>query len=152
MPENNHNASVLDPIFQPMLEYWNKYIEQSQEHAKVLLDSMRDAGDLKNMRRRWLDALGQSLEMYMRTPPFLEGMHQHLDLMTGLKGHAEELAHDAAQASGIPRMPDISGLFERVRIGHDAILNRLDSIDRKLEVLQKRRKKPGTKKGAEKLG
>jgi hypothetical protein len=141
MPENNHQTNVLDPIFQPMLEYWSKYIEQSQEHAKVLLDSMREAGDLKALRRRWLDAMGQSLDLYMRTPAFLHGMHQHLDLVTGLKGHAEEAAHEAAQATGIPRMSDISGVFERVRIGHDAILARLDAIDRKLEVLQKRKKR-----------
>jgi hypothetical protein len=149
MPENNHQTNVLDPIFQPMLEYWTKAIEQSQEHAKVLLDSMREAGDLKTLRRRWLDALAQSLDLYMRTPAFLEGMHQHLDLMTGLKGHAEEAGHEVAQVTGIPRMPDISGLFERVRIGHDAILARLDAIDRKLEVLQKRRKRPGTRRGSE---
>jgi hypothetical protein len=132
-----------------MLEYWNKSIEQSQEHAKILLDSMKQAGDLKALRRRWLDALGQSLDLYMRTPAFLEGMHQHLDLVTGLKGHAEEAAHEAAQVTGIPRMPDISGVFERVRIGHDAILSRLDAIDKKLEVLQKWKKRPGTRGGSE---
>ena len=149
MPETNHQNNVLDPIFQPFMEYWTKTIEQSQEHAKVLVESMRETGDLNTLRRRWLDALAQSMDLYMRTPAFLEGMRQHLDLTTGLKGHVEEAAHEAAQATGIPRMPDISGLFERVRIGHDAILARLDAIDRKLEVLQERKKPAGTRRGSE---
>jgi hypothetical protein len=76
-------------------------------------------------------------------------MHQHLDLTTGLKGHAEEAAHEVAQATGIPRMTDISGVFERVRIGHEAILSRLDAIERKLDALQKPKKRPGTRRGSE---
>ena len=29
MTQTNHADNVLGPIFQPMLDFWNKYIEQS---------------------------------------------------------------------------------------------------------------------------
>jgi hypothetical protein len=52
------------------------------------------------------------------------------------KANTEDLAQEVARETGIPRMPDISGLFERIQIGQEAIQARLTAIERRLEALE----------------
>jgi hypothetical protein len=52
------------------------------------------------------------------------------------------VAQEVAREIGVPRMPDVSGLFERTQIGHEAILARLVAIERRLEALEGK-KPPG---------
>src|SRR5262249_1333384 len=140
MTQTNEAANGADPVVQPLLDFWSKYVEQSQEQMKVLLDGVSGVGDPAALRRLWLDSLSKSLESYLRTPAFLEGMRRNLEVMTHLKGNAEDIAQEVARNAGIPRLGDISGLFERLQIGQEAILARLTGIEHRLERLENRRK------------
>jgi hypothetical protein len=72
----------------------------------------------------------------MRTPAFLESMRRSHQAIHEFKGNAEDLAQEVARETGIPRLPDLSGLFERIQIGQEAIQARLTAIERRLEALE----------------
>jgi hypothetical protein len=141
MTQSGTQTNGQETGLEPLLDFWSEWIELSQEQTKVLLDSMKGAGDLAGLRHLWLESVGKSLEAYMRTPAFLEAMRRHFDVMTHLKSSTEDAARDFARLTGIPRIDDISGLFERLQSGQLAILNRLTTIEHRLEALEKRRKR-----------
>jgi hypothetical protein len=141
MTENNHVTNGHDVFIKPMVDFWTHYIEQSKQHTQALLDSMRGVADLTDLRKRWLESVSQTLDGYMRTPTFLETMRRNFETMTEFKANSEEASQGIARELGVPRINDISGLFERVRTGQEAILTRLDAIERRLDTLQKPAKK-----------
>jgi hypothetical protein len=143
MTENSNGHQSAQ---KPLLDFWSEWIEQGHEQTKVLLDSMKAAGDLAGVRHLWLESLGKSLETHMRTPAFLEAMRRHFDVMTHLKSSAENMARDFARATGIPGIDDISGLFERLQSGQKTILSRLAAIEDRLEALERHPK--GAHEGA----
>lgn len=138
---NGSNGVAMEAMMRPLLEFWNQSIAASAEHAKVLLDSVQGAQDLDTIRRRWLDALAKNMDGFMRSPVFLEGLRRNFDAMTLAKSTQEDAAQEVSQATGIPRIQDISGLFERMQVGQEAIMERLRSIEKRLETLEKRVKK-----------
>jgi hypothetical protein len=141
MTQNSATTNGYDEAVQKgLLDCWSQWIEQNQEQTKVLLDAFREASDLRAVRRLWLESLSKSLDTYMRTPAFLEAMRRNFDVMTHLKSNFEDAARDAARATGIPRIADISGLFERLQIGQEAVLARLSAIEHRLEALESRQK------------
>ena len=140
MTQNGTQTNGQDAVLKPLLDFWSEWIEQSQEQTKVLLDSMKRAGDLAGLRHLWLESVGKSLEATMRTPAFLEAMRRQFDVMTHLHSSAEDSARDFARVTGIPRINDISGLFERLQSGQEAILTRLAAIEERLKALEKHRR------------
>lgn len=138
MKQNDLNPGVFDAVYEPIVQFWNEFLEQRMGQTRSVLETMRGAGDLRAIHRRWLDSLAKSLDAYMRTPAFLEAMRTNLEVVTNLKAASEELAQQAAQETGIPRITDISGLFERVRIGQDAVLARLEDIEQQVRDLNMR--------------
>jgi hypothetical protein len=127
--------------FQPLVEFWTKFIEQSTEQTQALLAGFKETSDPAALRRLWLDSMARSLDVYMRTPAFLDGVRRNYEMMTQLKGAAEDFARDVSRTTGIPRVSDISGLFERLRIGQEAILARLAEIEHRLEGLESKRRR-----------
>jgi hypothetical protein len=140
MTQNSTQTNGQDAVLKPLLDFWSDWIGQSQEQTKVLLEGFREVGDLAALRSLWLESLAKSLDTHMRTPAFLEAMRQHFEVMTHLQSQAEGTASDVARATGVPRIADISGLFERLQIGQEAILARLTGIEHRLEALENRRK------------
>jgi hypothetical protein len=141
MSQSSTQSNGHESVVSRLLSFWSDCIEQSEERTKVLLDSMNGPGDLASLRHRWLESLGKSLEAYMRTPAFLEGMRRQFDVVTHLQETGEGAARDLAHAAGIPRIDDISGLFERMQSGQKAILARLAAIEERLADLENHRKR-----------
>jgi hypothetical protein len=135
-PTENGYAAVV----QPMMDFWSKAMEEGTRQMQTWLqgNSNADAGDLAAWRRRWLDALAQSLDAYMRTPIFLDGIRRSMQAASEFRGNLEDFAQESAREIGFPRMPDVSGLFERTQMGDEAILTRLARIEEKLEALENR--------------
>jgi hypothetical protein len=144
MAQTNESANGHEAMFQPFIDFWSKALAESAGPARAWWEGTRPALDPAGLRRRWLDALAQSLDASMRTPAFLESMRRSQQAVNELKGNTEDLAQEIARETGIPRMPDISGLFERIQIGQEAIQARLTAIERRLEALEGRlARRPG---------
>jgi hypothetical protein len=135
-PTNGH-----EPAPHALLDFWSKAVEQSVEQTQALLEGFRSAADPAALRRHWLDTLAKGLDTTMRSPAFLETMRRNLEMMTQLKCTSEDWARDVTRSTGIPRITDISGLFERLQIGQEAILARLAAIEQRLETLESKRKR-----------
>jgi hypothetical protein len=140
MPENRETSGAVDPVLRPLLDFWAEAFEAGAGQAKPLWEGVAGVGDLAGLRKRWFEALSQSLDAYMRTPVFLEVMRRNFEVNTLLKGASEDVTQELARQTGVPRLPDISGLFERLRIGQEAILAKLSGIERRLKTLENREK------------
>jgi hypothetical protein len=136
MSESAQADGVTNPFIQPWMEFWSRTIEQSQEQTSAVLEAMQGAPDLETLRRRWLDSLSKNIDMFMRSPAFLEAMRRNFEAMTEMKSHSEEAAQNLARETGIPRISDVSGLFERLRLAQEVILDRLSAIERRLEAIE----------------
>lgn len=135
--DSNAAKSPDGPSWQPLLDFWTDCIEGSNEQVKVLLDSMSGQADLGTLRQRWLESLANSFDSYMRTPAFLEAMRKQFEAITTVKSTAEDLVQEFSRDAGVPRIQDISGLFERLKTTQEMILVRLGAIEQKLAALEK---------------
>ena len=86
--------------------------------------------------RRWLDAVSQSLDDFMRTPAFLELLRNNLKAVTDLKGMQDQVVQDTARQFGLPLAADITGLFERLHSTEQNIINRLQAIEERLKAIE----------------
>src|SRR5262249_6389480 len=96
------------------------------------------AVDPRTWQRRWLEAVSQSMDAYLRSPMFLRAMKQNMDLMIKAKLQADDLAKEVARQANLPTASDVTGLFERLRSLEDTVLTRLSEIDRRLEKIESR--------------
>jgi len=136
MTQNAATNGFTNPFFEPWMEFWANTVEQSKEQTAALLDAMKGVPDMETLRRRWLDSLSGHLDTFLRSPAFLEAMRRNFEAMTEMKSHGEQAAQEVARQTGVPRMPDVSGLFERLRLAQQVILDRLESIMRRLEAIE----------------
>ena len=120
----------------PLAQLWANMFEQSNQQAQAMIDLMKATGDPQELHRRWLDAIGQSLDGFMRTPAFLESMQHNLKVMTDMKSMQDRFIKDAADQVGLPLASDINGLFERINSIEQTILTRLKNIDAKLKAIE----------------
>jgi len=146
MPDSAQTNGATNPFIQPWMEFWSKTIEQSQEQTSALLDAMQGVPDLEALRRRWLDSLSKNIDTFMRSPPFLEAMRQNFEAMTEMKSHGEEAMNKFAREAGMPRLTDVSGLFERLRLAQEAVLDRLTALEDRLEAIETHLKRAPAKR------
>jgi hypothetical protein len=129
------NTTTPDPSF-PFAELWTGYLEQADAQSKAMLECFQSFGDPQQIQRRWLDALSKSLDSYMRSPAFLEGLQRNLRVMTDLKASQDQVVQDIAHQVGIPLASDIFGLFERLYSVERTILSRLKAIEDRLGTIE----------------
>ena len=128
-------ARAADPAT-AITQFWADWFAQSNDQARALLDAMRPLGDPQQLQRRWLDAVAQSLDGFMRTPAFLEAMQRNLKMMTDLKAMQDQFTQDLARQAGVPTAADITGLFERLNSVEQEILTRLRVIETRLKAVE----------------
>ena len=142
MSENNGNSGPLgdstNAMVQPWVEYWMKLYEQNTEWTKALMAGVPPDVDPTTVRRQWTGAMTKSIEAYMRTPAFLESMRRNAEAMTATKVTSELAKREFARQSGIPHIEDISGLYDRLETAHEVLLGRLQSIEDRLEAIDKK--------------
>ena len=78
------NTKSSDPSF-PFAGLWTGYLEQADAQGKAMLECLQSLGDPQQIQRRWLDSLTKSLDSYMRSPAFLEGLQRNLRAMTDIE-------------------------------------------------------------------
>jgi len=129
--------TTADPSF-PFAGLWTGYLEQADAQSKAMLECFQSFGDPQQMQRRWLDSLTKSLDSYMRSPAFLEGLQRNLRAITDLKAFQDQVVQDIAHQVGIPLASDIFGLFERLYSIERTILSRLKAIEERLGTIEAR--------------
>jgi hypothetical protein len=129
------NTPTSDPSF-PFAGLWTGYLEQADAQGKAMLECLQSLGDPQQIQRRWLDSLTKSLDSYMRSPAFLEGLQRNLRAMTDMKAVQDQVVQDIAHQVGIPLASDIFGLFERLYSVERSILSRLKAIEERLGTIE----------------
>ncbi|MGP8131448.1 MAG: hypothetical protein ACLQC0_02055 [Thermoplasmata archaeon] len=129
------SSEATDPSTM-MASFWTQWLEQSSRGTQALLEAMQTVGDPQQIQRRWLDAVSQSLDDFMRTPTFLELLGNNLKTITDLKGMQDEVIQDTARHFGLPLAADITGLFERLHSTEQNIVNRLQAIEERLKGIE----------------
>lgn len=125
------------PLLEPYRELWADYFRRASDAAKQIVETATSAAvDPRGWQRRWLEAVSQSIDAYLRSPMFLRAMKQNMDMMIKAKLQADDFTKEFARNANLPTASDVTGLFERLRGAEDAILTRLAQIDRRLEVIE----------------
>lgn len=141
MSENNgdstHFGAATNATVQPWVEYWMKLYEQNTEWTQALMAGVPPDVDPTTVRKQWMGAMTKSIEAYMRTPAFLEGMRRNAEAMTATKVTSELAKREIARESGMPHIEDISGLYDRLETANEVLLGRLQSIEDRLAAIEK---------------
>jgi hypothetical protein len=127
------------PLLEPYREFWAEYVQRASDAARQMFQSATGAdADPRTWQRRWLEAVGQSVDAYLRSPAFLDAMKQNMDMMIKAKLQADDFTKEFARNANLPTASDVTGIFERLRSVEDAILARLAQMDRRLEAIEAR--------------
>jgi hypothetical protein len=109
-----------------LFSFWTQWMEQSARGTQAMLEAMQAAADPQQVQRRWLDAVAQSLEDFMRTPVFLEALKRNLKMATDLKRLQNQALRGVARQLGPPLAAEITGLFEpHAPAGHRSTASRM---------------------------
>jgi len=133
---NNSVSSAADPA-RDFLEFWRNYFEQTAIQTRILLEGMQGGKSLDQLHTQGLESLSQSLDGFMRTPPFLEVLKQSLKRMIDLKQTQNQMSQSIVQQTGLPLAADVTGVFERVHSAEQTILARLAMLDDRLKAIEK---------------
>jgi len=131
-PANNGDNS--DAVFQPWVDYWMNLYEQNTQWTQELMAGAPPNVDPATIRKQWLGAMSNSIEAYMRSPTFLEGMKRQSEAMTATKVTSELAKLEMAREAGIPHIEDISGLYDRLETANEVVLQRLKMIETRMEA------------------
>jgi hypothetical protein len=125
------------PLLEPYREFWVDCVERASATARQMFQTATGAdADPRAWQRRWLEAVAQSMDAYLRSPAFLRAMKQNMDTIIKTKLQADDFAKEVARNANLPTASDVTGLFERLRSTQDAILARLAQMDRRLEAIE----------------
>jgi hypothetical protein len=128
-------GAAVDPA-REFLEFWRNYFEQTAIQTRILFETMPGGKSFEQLHGQWLSTLSESLDEFMRTPPFLEMLKQTLKRMTDLKVMQDQMAQSMAQQSGFPLAADVTGVFERVNSAEQSILRRLERMEERLGTIE----------------
>jgi hypothetical protein len=121
----------------PFVEFWANCFERSGNQTQAFLEGMQ-AFCPQNVQKRWLEAMSQDLDRFLRTPAFLEAMQRQMKAITDFKALQDQITQDVARQFGIPLASDIIGLFERLHSIEHTIVARLKAIETRLEAIETR--------------
>jgi hypothetical protein len=131
----------------PFIDLWAQFVQQSSAQSRAVIEGMQALADPQKLQQRFLEALADSLDKFMRSPVFLETMRQNLKVMTDLKKLQDQVIEDTARHVGLPLASDIHGLFERLNGVEQAVLGKLQAIETRLEALESKRRGGANQQG-----
>jgi hypothetical protein len=135
------------PTNNPFIDLWAQFVQQSSAQSRAVIEGMQALADPQKLQQRFLEALADSLDKFMRSPVFLETMRQNLKVMTDLKKLQDQVIEDTARHVGLPLASDIHGLFERLNGVEQAVLGKLQAIETRLEALESKRRGGANQQG-----
>ncbi|MCA9191284.1 MAG: hypothetical protein KDB03_05970 [Planctomycetales bacterium] len=140
MSDNGHptQPTASDPVAQPWVEYWMKAFDQNKQWTDALLAGAPPKVDPTSIRKEWLGAMSKSIEAYLRTPAFLEAMRLNADNLTSNQIASQYVKQEMARQLGVPHLEDIRELQSRLLSATEAVMDRLDSMESRLEAIEKK--------------
>lgn len=123
-------------MLQPWLEFWTQLVEQRSDWTQMMMCAAPPNVDFATMRKRWLEALSKSIDVYLRTPAFLDLMRRNMDNVVQMKTTADLAQREMSRQAGVPHVEDIAGLYERLQTGHELLLARLHDIEQRLGAIE----------------
>lgn len=130
-PRPSGNAEQDNLMMRPLMDLWSQIAKetagfawQTDAQPANLLNPSRY---LRDWERRWMDAMSDSLDVYLRSPQFLDWMRHQSDLAVKTKQQSDNVTKEFVRNAGIPTANDISGLYERLHSFEDSIIRHLDT-------------------------
>lgn len=142
MNNNGQDQAPDAELWAPLVRLWSDYAERANEQGRQWLDAAGTMADPKDWRRRSLDALSESMDIYMRSPAFLAAMKRNMEAVIQTKDQVDNVSKEFARNAGVPTTDDISGLFERMHSLEVKILHKLEGIEQRLDEFEKEREEP----------
>lgn len=130
--------ATTQAIVQPWMDYWKNVMEQNTQWTQALMAGAPPNVDASTLRGHWLEAMSKSLDAYLRSPSFLEGMRRNAEAMTATKISSNLAKVELARQAGVPHIEDIRGLYDRLETAHELVLDRLQSIEKRLDAIDKK--------------
>lgn len=138
MTDHNEAPDTMAAVTQPFVEFWSTYLQQSEQITRSMLAGLNGGADPQAWKRRWLDAVSQSIDAALRSPAFLEAMRQNTDATIKAKNNMNDLCKEVARNTGVPTASDVSGVFERLHSFEEAILKELGKIGKRLDTIEEK--------------
>jgi hypothetical protein len=117
-------------MMRPFMDLWSSFAKETTgaawQSVPMPMNMLNPASYFRDWERRWMDAMSESLETYLRTPQFLEWMRHQSDFIVKSKQQSDNITKEVARNAGIPTANDISGLYERLHSFEDNLIRRLD--------------------------
>lgn len=134
---NNKNAAAeVTDLASAAMAFWAQWMEQTSRGTQAMLEAVQSVGDPNQLQRKWAEVMSDTADNFMRTPAFLEMMRRNLKMVTDLKMMQDHLIEGSARHLGLPLAEDITGLFERLNVTEQKILERLSAIEGRLEAIE----------------
>jgi hypothetical protein len=136
MSSNPKTDGSVDPVLAPIFDFWTDYVKRTDEATRQFMDDVQETTNVKSWQRRWYDAVSRSMDAYLRSPAFLQGMKHNIETAVKVKQHSDDMAKELARNFNLPMASDISGLFERLHSVETAILDQLGHIEKRLQAIE----------------
>jgi hypothetical protein len=136
MSSNAKTDGPVDPVLAPIFDFWTDYVKRMDEATRQFMDDVQERTNVKGWQRRWYDAVSKSMDVYLRSPAFLQRMKHNTETAIKVKQHTDDMAKEFARNLNLPMASDISGLFERLHSVETAILDQLSHIEKRLQVIE----------------
>ena len=121
--------SPKDSMFQPWVEFWSSYAQHATSNVAATM-AAEGSPDPAAMRRIWLDAMGESMEAYLRSPLFLQMLKSHIDSLIAMRRWSNTSA-----ASGSEGMADFE---RRLQALENALQDRFQQLDARMASIEAR--------------
>lgn len=106
-------------------------------HAREFQPAMDREGGSEGVYQRWLDALTQSLDGFMRTPAFLQAMRLNIQTMVEFKRRQSQFEQSADCSSSARIADELANLGERLRGMEQTMLQRLAVVEERLAAIER---------------
>ncbi|HEX4144129.1 MAG TPA: hypothetical protein VHY91_11405 [Pirellulales bacterium] len=134
MSQRSGPANGVDSYVQPYMDFWAGCFNRTAESARQMFENANGGPDPRALQQRWLEAMTQSIDAFLRSPVFLAAMKQNMDTAVKAKMQADDLTRELARNANVPTAADIAGLFERLRRVEDVILSRLADLESRFDA------------------
>jgi predicted transcriptional regulator len=129
-PSSTNQSAFDSPMMRPFMDLWSQLAKETSgagwNPISPPVGLNHPSNYFRKWEHRWMDAMSDSLDAYLRSPQFLDWMRHQSDFAVKTKQQSDNVTKEFARNAGIPTSSDISGLYERLHSFEDCLIRRLD--------------------------